>query len=95
MGTLGYSCNKMIVELLKKSIDSFGGMNKAQSDKRGRHIPINKKDHSIIVSHIEKYNPQMSHHRREDAPNRRYVSSETTLRNMYEDFVSENPNYCT
>ena len=59
--TLGYSSNRIIVELLKNSEKSVGGMNKVQSDKRGRHIPENKKDHSVIVKHIEKYILQVSH----------------------------------
>lgn len=94
--TLGYSSNRIIVELLKNSEESVGGMNKVQSDKRGRHIPANKKDHSVILKHIEKYNPQVSHYRREHAPNRRYITSETNLKNMFEDFKSRNPDYkCT
>lgn len=80
---------------MRNSNESVGGMNKAQPDKRGQYLPTNMKDHSIIVTHIKKYNPQISHYRWEHAPNRKYISSETTLRNMYDDFLKENPDHCT
>lgn len=81
--TFGYSSKRVDIQLWDKCIESVGGMNITQSHKRGRYITANKKDHSIIVTHIKKYNPQVSHYRREHTPNRSYISPETTLRNMY------------
>lgn len=88
--TLGYSSNRVITELMKSSSES-GGMNKAHSDMRGQHTPANKIDHSQIKKHIEQFNLQVSHYRREYAPNRGYITSETTLTNMFETFIKDIP----
>ena len=40
-------------------------------DKRGKHEPRHKIDHSLIQRHIKLYNPECPHYRREHAPLRR------------------------
>ena len=66
-------------------------------DMRGKHQPINKLgEESVdkIRRHIESYHPQASHYQRENAPNRRYISSEVSARAMFENFDQKNPNIC-
>ena len=42
-------------------------------DMRGQSTPPNKLDDNVIISHINSFNPQISHYRREHAPLRRYL----------------------
>jgi len=58
----------------------------ASKERRGRHTPGNKIDHSPIIEHIESFKPSISHYRREHAPNRRYLPSDITCQFMYTDY---------
>jgi len=49
----------------------------------------------VIVDHINSYNPQISHYRREHAPRRRYLPPEITLKSMFADFMIKQPKFCT
>lgn len=60
-------------------------------DQRGKHPPANKIERTMIEQHIEAFNPQISHYRREHAPLRRYLPSDVTVTVMYEDFMKKNP----
>lgn len=46
-------------------------------------------DKNFIKEHIKKYNPTISHYRREHAPNRLYLPSGITIKSMYDDFCSQ------
>ena len=64
--TLGYSNQKFITS-------SFLNVNKGftQGDQRGKHIKPHKRsddDTKFIKDHINKYNPCISHYRRENSP---------------------------
>ena len=68
--TLGYKSDKVITCLMQScgpNILSPG------PSKRGRHKPPNCVDESVIISHINSYNPQISHYRRENAPRQHYL----------------------
>jgi len=84
--TLGHKSDKIISTLYK---------NKATTsitpalDQRGKRSPVNKlsvHDREIMRAHVESYKPCVSHYRREHAPNRRYMSSDITIRSMFADF---------
>ena len=48
----------------------------------------------MIKNHIESFNPQINHYRREHAPNLRYLQRDLTLIKMYTLFNEQYPN-CT
>ena len=56
---------------------------------RGLHPPkhkLSEVDKEFIKEHILKFQPNISHYRREHAPKRLYLSSELTCRDMYDDY---------
>ena len=88
--TLGYTSNQFIVEMMKTSQSSHVI---PPPDKRGKHEPANKIDICTVDDHIDSFNPQVSHYRREYAPNRRYLPSSVTVKLLFEDFQAKNPNF--
>ena len=92
--TLGYEHNKAINNALKIVTP---GMIATPADLRGKHAPKHKlKDQALdtIKAHINSYHPSVSHYRREHAPLRKYLPSEITLTDMYQDFSSKHPGVC-
>jgi len=90
--TLGYNSDKVVTCLMQAcDPDQLS----PQPSKRGRHKPPNCVDESVIVDHINSYNPQLSHYRREHAPRRRYLPPEITLKSMFADFMTKQPKFCT
>jgi len=63
----------------------------AAADRRGKHTPSNKMDVTEIRQHILHYHPQVSHYRREHAPNRRYLPNDLTVRSMHDDYLEKFP----
>jgi len=63
----------------------------AAPDNRGKNTPSNKMNVSRIRQLILRYHPQVSHYRREHAPNRRYLSNGITIRSMHRGKVSKMP----
>ena len=45
-----------------------------------------KTDGDAILKHINSFHQQISHNRRKHAPNRRYLESHLSIRNMWRDF---------
>lgn len=92
LATLGYSRTSSVVqELLTTQADQIS----PSGDKRGRHEPHNALGadcDALINAHIMSYNPAISHYRREHAPNRLYLPSELTERQMHQDFNNNHPN---
>lgn len=62
-------------------------------DGRGKASPPSKIDRSKILEHIERFNPTISHYRREHAPNVRYLPNDLTITMMYHFFKEEFPNF--
>src|SRR5258705_8355859 len=86
LATLGYTSNSVIVEMCK----TLGAVT-PNFDKRGKHTPSNKIDRSPIEKHIMSFNPQLSHYKREHAPNRRYLPSELSAARMHSLYVEKYP----
>ena len=57
-------------------------------DQRGSRRPVHKVDHTVVYADIERYQLAVPHYHREHVPNRRYLSSELKLRDMYEEFIN-------
>lgn len=91
LSTLGYRSNRVLLEWVENVRAHVVPM----ADQRGKKTPPNKKDDSQIRSHIELYHPLYSHYRREHAPNRRYITNEVTLKDMFADFVAKNGHFCS
>ena len=85
LSTLGYRTDKVLRNLQK----STGECDVISPDQRGRHVPKHKisvDDEQFLKHDIMKYKPNISHYRREHAPNRLYLSSELTVNEMYTDY---------
>ncbi len=52
-------------------------------DTRGRHRPGHAIEYDNIRTHINSYNPTVSHYTREHAPFRRYLDSELTITGIF------------
>ncbi|KAG5896717.1 hypothetical protein JTB14_014593 [Gonioctena quinquepunctata] len=52
-------------------------------------VPANKIDHLPIIEHINSFGPQISHYRREHAPNRKYRPSDLSVRKMFDSFKQQ------
>lgn len=56
------------------------------SVKRGKYVRSSEKRDSV-ETHIAKFNPTVSHYRRAHAPNRRYLPSDLTVREMHRNYM--------
>uniref|UniRef100_A0A2S2NCQ6 DUF7869 domain-containing protein n=1 Tax=Schizaphis graminum TaxID=13262 RepID=A0A2S2NCQ6_SCHGA len=89
--TLGYTNDSVITELVvAMERDSCG---QYVTENRGRSR-VDIIDRDIIIKHIELYHPCVSHYRRHNAPNARYLPRELTIKDMFNDFSSKFPKYC-
>ena len=70
---------------LKKNNDKLISTyrHKTLVDVRGRHTPRHKIDHVLVYERVEKFNPSISHYRREHTPFRRYLPSDLTTKDMH------------
>ena len=85
LATLGYRGDK-VLRTLHKSTDECDTVEK---DKRGKHSPphkVSEADGLLLKNHILKFNPNISHYRREHAQNRLYLPTELDIAEMYEDY---------
>ena len=71
----------------KKAMKEYCGLPIKARDNRGRHEPANKGDHNCIKQHIDSFHPQVSHYKRENAPNRRYLDAELSVTMLWKDYV--------
>lgn len=88
MTTLGYNKknDKRLLKILEKDVSD-------QKDKRGKHDNRPKINTDNLENHVLQYNPVISHYRREHAPRRRYLSSDVTLKVIYEDYKAKYPDH--
>lgn len=59
---------------------------------RGRHEPKNKtpeEDVQFVRAHIQSFPTESSHYCRKDNPNRRYLSSDLTIKKMYDLYIEK------
>ena len=87
MSTLGYTADKFITTALNTTTN-FGV---TAADKRGKHKPkhaMTDAQKETAERHIKSFNPQISHYRREHAPNRLYLPSELSKQEMFEDYLN-------
>ena len=85
--TLGYTTPKVVEIALTGSI-----MDNVATDRRGKHAPkhsMKEGDERYILNHILNFHPAVAHYRSEHAPLRRYLPSELTIREMYQDYIAD------
>ncbi len=88
--SIGYSSDTFVQFALKNTRQESGVIVGCEGDRRGRHPPQNKFNEEYnqrVNSHIESYRPQVSHYRREHAPNRRYLPSDLSVTKMHKHFI--------
>lgn len=51
-----------------------------------------KPDYESIIAHINLFKPNVSHHRREHAPKKKYLPETLTIKAMYKDFQDQHEN---
>ena len=86
LSTLGFTADKVITTSLATT--SSTGI--TLPDKRGKAKPkhaISEEEIMFMHSHIRSFNPQISHYRREHAPNRMYLPPELKICEMYADYL--------
>ena len=88
MSTLGLKTDGQITEYKKAC--SMDGMPRT-TDLRSKREPKNKLDlarKTEVIEHIESYRPQVSHYKLCNAPNRRYLDMNLTVKDMHENYNS-------
>jgi hypothetical protein len=73
-------------------LDPNGDAEALHDDKRGRHTPKHALSDEVreqIAEHVESFHPQVSHYRRETAPNRRYLPADITVKFMWNDYCEQ------
>lgn len=87
---MGYKKNndKVLHNTLSKTPE--GQFTPLQHGRKGQKS-VRKIDDTEINAHIESFNPEISHYRREHAPKTRYLSSDVTVALMYNDFKEKFP----
>ena len=90
--TLGYSSNS-VIKCLEKSSPAENIF--VRPDQRGKHKPAHAYPNDVLETineHIESFHPTCSHYRRSDAPLKRYLPPDVTVRNMHSLFLENHPN---
>ena len=89
LATLGRKTDGFITEFRKRkrkhSTDS-SSLAPFKDGRKNRANPHNKKDHAKIREHINSYQPSISHYSRKNAPNRRYLNPELSVKDMLENY---------
>ena len=75
--------------MVRAQRQSYDGAIAPIEDRRGSHPPSNKCDAEVIRLHMNSYNPSISHYKRKNAPNKRYLNPELLIKEMCKNF-SEN-----
>ena len=86
LSTLGLRSDGMITEMVRAQRQSYDGAIAPTEDRRDSHPPSNNYDAETIRLHINSYNPSISHYKRKNVPNRRYLNPELSIKEMYKNF---------
>ena len=85
---LGYRCDAVITHIFKNGHEQVT----PPADDRGKQ-PCNKKTtdkiKDAIVEHVNTYNPHVSHYRRENCPQRRYLPPDISVTKLYKTFIEK------
>ena len=82
----------MITEIVCAQRQSYDSAIAPVEDRRGSHPPSNNCDAEVIRLHINSYNPAISHYKRKNAPYKRYLNPELSVKEMYKNFLENKGN---
>ena len=82
LSTLGAKTDGIIAELIKSKKERVQYGVLRTKDRRGRKKIENHPMKEQIRVHINSYNPAVSHYNRANAPNRRYLDSQLTIKGI-------------
>lgn len=74
LSTLGLRSDGMITDLVRAQIRSYASAIAPIEDCRGKHPASHKYDTDTICLHINSYHESISHCKRKDTPNKRYLN---------------------
>lgn len=87
LATLGYDKNNNCILRRIQQDKHYDPVN----EKRGKYERDSIPQKSVIIEHIEGFNPMISHYRREHAPHKRYLPSDVTIVKMHSLFLEKYP----
>ena len=91
--TLGYSKdNSNLLRVFKCVLTSGQSVPAIIKDGRGKYEKQTKFAYEAVKTHIQSYGPALPHYRREHAPNKRYLPSDITVKDMHETHIKHNQN---
>ena len=96
--TLGLTSSHSVEVALEHAVKVDDVVFGTLPDRRGKKEPVNKfpdEYRDMVVAHIETYRPQVSHYRREHAPNRRYLPSDPSVADMHKNFNATHETQCS
>ena len=83
--TLGYKSDE-VLRTVQNSTDEADVVAKSKRGKRAPTHKISSGDEQYIRDHMKSCNPCISHYRRAHAPNRQYLPSELSVKEMHADY---------
>ena len=86
LGTLALKSDGITTEMVRARRQSYDGAIAPIEDCRGSYPPSNKCDAGVIRLHINSYNPAISDYKRKNAPYKRYLNQELSIKEMYKNF---------
>ena len=93
LSTLGTKSDSMITALSLAKRRSYEDNICPTEDHRCGTYLEHKCDDEVIRLHINSYQPSISHYRRINAPNRRYLNPELSIKQMDNNFIANNENF--
>ena len=73
--------------MVRAQRQSYDGAIVPVEDRRGSLPPSNKCDAEVIRLHINSYNPAISRYKRKNAPDKRYLNPELSIKQMQKYFL--------
>lgn len=93
LNTLGYSNDSVITELCN-TMEKIPLLAAVRENRGTIGNYKRKRERSIIMNHINKFKPCITHYRRHNTPNMRYLSRDLTVQSTFDDFEREHPGFC-
>lgn len=89
MNTLGLRSDSIIADYLKRRVNDLPvDLKHKEGRKRYETVKAFAYKNYIDIKHIDFYNQQVSHYNSENASDRRYLPCDITIREMYNEFVT-------
>ena len=90
--TLGLKSDGMIIKLARTLSQSYVDPIAPTEDRRGKNPASHKCDTKAIRLHINYYNPSISPYKHKDAPKKRYLNPDISIKSSCENFLQDKKN---